>query len=162
MLFSLITYLIYINVNLNSKILIYPYTLTFLWISISCFSKFVSLFLLCILVHLYEFLHSTCKWYLKIFVFLFLTYVTPHDNFSVHECCCQWHYFILCYGSAELECIDRPLSHHFLDILVDCMPQLLLKKMLPWKQGCTYHFELLFSPDISPEVDFTGHIVPYV
>ena len=97
-LFSLITYLIYINVNVNSKILIYPYPLTFLWMSVSCFSKFVSLFLLCKLVHLYEYLHSTCNWYLKIFIFLFLTYFTRYDNFSVHVCCYQWHYFILCYG----------------------------------------------------------------
>ena len=64
-------------------------------VTISLFSKCVSLFdfinkFICIILK-----YSAYKWYHMIFIFLCLIYFTQYDNLQVHPCCCKWHYFIL-------------------------------------------------------------------
>ena len=43
-----------------------------------------------------------------IFIFLCQTYFTLYDNLEVHQCCCQWHYFVLFCESVIFHCIYTP------------------------------------------------------
>ena len=52
---------------------------------------------------------------------MFLTYSAPYEtSLTLHATANGVISFCV-----MAECIDGPFSHHFLDILVDCMPQLL-------------------------------------
>ena len=47
-------------------------------------------------------------WYLRIFLFFSLTYLTWYENFSVHPWGCQYHYFVLFNYWVVFQCIDIP------------------------------------------------------
>ena len=55
----------------------------------SLVSVSMSLFLFCRQVYLCHILDSTCQWYYRVFVFLFLTYFSSDDTPLVHPCCCK-------------------------------------------------------------------------
>ena len=72
-------------------------------VPVSVFSMSVSLLLFCKLVHLYQFLDHTYKWYYMVFLFF---YFTQNDHLQVHPT--KWHNFILPYGLVIVHCISVP------------------------------------------------------
>ena len=77
----------------NPNSLTIPSLHPFPLVTVSSFSKSVSLFLFCKYVHLHHFfLYFAYKQYHMIF--LSLTYFTRYDNFQILPSCCKWHYFI--------------------------------------------------------------------
>ena len=154
--------LINISVYILIKILNLSLPPNFLVIIRIWFSQSVSPFLFRTLVHWYEFIDLTCVCYLRLFVFSSLTYLTWFESFSVHPCCCQYHYFILLNGWVVVQCIDIPRSLHFSvsgSFFVDSMSWLSLI-VLAWKLGCTCHFEWWISPDLNLGVGLQDHVVP--
>ena len=69
------------------------------------------LFLFHTLVHWYQFIDSTCVWYLRMFIFS-LTYLTSYEDFLVHPCCCQYHFFLF-YGWVVFQLEMYHISLHF-------------------------------------------------
>ena len=84
------------------------------------------------------FLDFTCKWYHEVIVILFLIYLTKHNTFKGHPCCChKWHdfllsnigiIFLLCVDSTSSLCIHPTTS----DSNLGCFHVLAIVKMLQW------------------------------
>ena len=81
-------------------------------------------------------------------------------NLSVHPCSWKWLSFI--HFDGWVDCSILMDNFLLISLLMDTLVYALswiLSIMLPWKWGCSYHFQFWFSTDLTPGVGLPDHAV---